>query len=145
MKISINENSALQETEIIIHCRSADAQLFEMLALLNTFNKKILGEKDGETFVIDARDVLYFEAVDRRTFLYTGNAVLETPLRLYALEERLAGGSFFRASKSTIINIAEIASLRPELSGRMEVTLSSGEKLSVSRQYVPLLKQKLEL
>lgn len=116
-----------------------------MLALIRSFDKKIIGARDGKTFVIDAADVLYFDTVDKRTFLYTQDDVLETPLRLYELEEQLSGGSFFRASKSMIINISKISSLRPELSGKIEVTLSSAEKLYVSRQYVPELKNKLGL
>jgi DNA-binding LytR/AlgR family response regulator len=116
-----------------------------MLAYLRSFDKKLTGTRDGRTFVIDSADVLYFDTVDKRTFLYTQNDVLETPLRLYELEEQLAGGSFFRASKSVIINISKISSLRPELSGKIEVTLSNAEKLYVSRQYVPELKSKLGL
>lgn len=116
-----------------------------MLAVLHSFDKSLIGTKDGQAFVIDAADVLYFDSVDKRTFLYTQSDVLETPLRLYELEEQLSGGSFFRASKSTIINISKISSLRPELSGKFEVTLSNAEKLYVSRQYVPELKNKLGL
>lgn len=145
IKIHINEDAGCDETEIVIHCKQADAEIFRMLAIMRSFDKKLIGTKDGKTFVIDAADVLYFDTADKRTFLYTQNDVLETPLRLYELEEQLAGGSFFRASKSTIINISKIASLRPELSGRIEVTLSNAEKLYVSRQYVPELKNKLGL
>jgi len=57
----------------------------------------------------------------------------------------LSHGDFFRASKQNIINIAKIAFMRPEFSGKIEVTLQSGERLYVSRQYVPVLKQKLGL
>jgi DNA-binding LytR/AlgR family response regulator len=116
-----------------------------MLAIIRSFDKKLIGTKDGKTFVIDTTDVLYFDTADKRTFLYTQDNVLETPLRLYELEEQLSGGSFFRASKSMIINISKISSLRPELSGKIEVTLSNAEKLYVSRQYVPELKNKLGL
>lgn len=145
MKIHIHEDAACEETEIVIHCKQADSDIFRMLALLHSFEKKLTGNKDGETFIIDAADVLYFDTVDKRTFLYTQDDVLEIPLRLYELEEQLTGGSFFRASKSTIINISKISSLRPVLSGKIEVTLNNREKLFVSRQYVPELKNKLGL
>lgn len=116
-----------------------------MLSVLRSFDKKLTGTGYGKTFVVDAADVLYFDSVDKKTFLYTQDDVLETPLRLYELEERLCGGSFFRASKSTIINISKISSLRPELSGKIEVTFCNTKKLYVSRQYVQELKGKLGL
>ena len=143
MKIVINEDIAVEETEVIINCKKGDKDIFKMLAILRSFDQKLTGVRDGSTFIIDAVDVLYCESVDRKTFIYTMDGTYETPLRLYELEERLLGGDFFRASKQNIINISKIVSLRPEFSGKIEVTLQSGERLYVSRQYVPVLKSKL--
>ena len=67
----------------------------------------------------------------------------ETPLRLYELEERLESSDFFRASKSLIINFNQIQSLKPEFGGTMQVTMSNGERLTVSRQYAKSVKEKL--
>ena len=55
------------------------------------------------------------------------------------------GTSFFRASKSFIINADKIDSIKPSLSGRFEVMLTNKEKLIVSRQYVRVLKQMIGL
>lgn len=145
MNIIVQEDSSCTEPEIIIRCGQADAAIFQMLAVLRTFDRKLTGIREGRVFVVDASDVFYFESVDKKTFLYTDSEVMETPLRLYELEERLSGGSFFRASKSLIINITRIASLKPEFSGKLEVTLVNGERLHVSRQYVPELRKRLEL
>ena len=145
MKIIINENTAFEETEIIVNCKNADEDIFKMLAILRSFDKKLTGTKDGRTFILDAIDVMYFESVDKKTFIYTIDDVYETPLRLYELEERLSGGDFFRASKQNIINLSKIVSMRPEFSGKIEVTLQNNERLYVSRQYVPILKSKLRM
>jgi len=138
LKIIINENTAFEETEIIVNCKNADEDIFKMLAILRSFDKKLTGTKDGRTFILDAIDVMYFESVDKKTFIYTIDDVYETPLRLYELEERLSGGDFFRASKQNIINLSKIVSMRPEFSGKIEVTLQNNERLYVSRQYVPI-------
>ena len=143
MKIIVNEKESIEETEIIINCKTGDNEVFKMLAILRTFDKKLTGTISGQTFIIDASDVLYCDSVDKKTFIYTSDGCYETPLRLYELEERLSGSDFFRASKQNIINLSKIVSLRPEISGKIEVTLQSGERLFVSRQYVPVLKQKL--
>ena len=50
-----------------------------------------------------------------------------------------------RAGKSVLLNFAHVAALRPDFGGRMRVTMSNGEVVVASRQYVPALKAKLGL
>lgn len=145
MKITINENSSLTDTEIIINCKNADENILKMIASLRIYEHKLTGTKDNKTFIIDANEVLYCDTVDKKTFIYTQNEVFETGLKLYELEEKLSSNDFFRASKSTVINLAKIKSLMPDFGGRLSVTLENGEKLNISRQYVPYIKQKLSL
>jgi DNA-binding LytR/AlgR family response regulator len=144
LKITIQENDSLAETEIVIHCKKADEETLRLIAALSNLDKKLTGTRDGRTFVLDPADVLYFESVDKKTFAYTESDVYETPLRLYELEGRLPH-DFFRASKSTIVSIGKIKSILPDFGGRLEVTLANGERLLVSRQYAQELKRKLEL
>lgn len=145
MKIEINEDSSLQNTEITINCRKIDAEILKIVALLRVMDQKITGVKDDKTYLLDASKILYIDTVDKRTFFYTAHEVYETPLRLYELEERLGKADFFRTSKSTIINFQQIKSLRPDFGGRMLVQMNNGETLNVSRQYVPVIKEKLGL
>ena len=87
--------------------------------------------------------ILYIDTVEKKTFLYTEEEVYETPLRLYELEGRLESCDFFRASRSSIINFNRIQSLKPEFGGTMQVTMTNGERLNVSRQYAKQIKEKL--
>ena len=87
--------------------------------------------------------MIYIEAVDKRTFLYTRGEVYETPMRLYELEDGLRDLDFFRAGRSVIVNFRKIKSIRPELGGRMLVTMDNDEQVYVSRQYAGELKDKL--
>lgn len=145
MRFSIEEGEQFSETEIIIRCRRTDPQILKMMSLLQVFDRKLTGLKEGQTYLLEADQVLYIDTVDKKTFLYTAESVYETPLRLYELEERLAAADFFRASKSSIVNFNGIRSLRPDFGGRIQLTMSNGEQLLVSRQYVPAIKQKLGL
>lgn len=145
MKITLQEDASCTETEIAIRCRAADKDILDLMATLRAFDRKITGVKEGQTFVLDAGDILYADSADKHTFLYTSAGVYETPLRLYELEDRLSGGDFFRASKSLVVNFNQIRSLRPEFGGRMLLTMKNGEKCLVSRQYVPIIKAKLGL
>lgn len=143
MKIIINENHAFDETEIIINCRRADEQIMRIRAGLGIFEKKVTGSLEGQTFIINADEILYIDTVDRKTFLYTAERVYETPIKLYELEERLAGEDFIRVTKSCIINFGRVRSLRGDFGSRMLCTLDNGEIISVSRQYAATIKQKL--
>lgn len=145
MRIEIIENPALAEITVTLRCPALDGPAARLVASLRAFEQKLTGVRDGQTFLLDAAEILYADTADKRVFLYTGAGVYETPLRLYELEERLCGGSFLRAGKSALVNFDQIQSLRPEFGGRMQVTLKNGERLLVSRQYVPGIKRKLGL
>lgn len=145
MKITINENSAKDEVEIIIKCKQADEEVLKMVASLRSFDSTITGTKEGQTFLITPETVLYIESVDKKTFIYTEKDVYETPLRLYEFEEKLYREGFFRASKSTIINLSGVKSLRPDFGGRLLLTMNNGEKMTVSRQYAGVVKTRLGL
>ena len=93
--------------------------------------------------MIDTGDILYFESVDKSSFLYTESDVYELSLRLYEIEEILSDAGFIRSAKSQILNTHKIASLCPDFGGRIEVTMMGGERLIVSRQYAKLLKERL--
>lgn len=143
MRIVIEQVEALKETEIVVRCAGMDEQLIKLLATLRAYEMKITGMLEGRTYLLSPGDILYADTVDKRVFLYTRAQVYETPLRLYELEERLSGRDFFRASKSVLINFAHVESLRPDFGGRIEVRLTGGERLTVSRQYAPEIKKRL--
>lgn len=143
MKIQINEREEQEELEVIINCRKANEQVMKMVTMMHVYDSKITGIKNGETYILDAAKILYIDTVDKKTFFYTKGDIYETPLKLYELEERLAGCDFFRASKSSIVNFNQIHSLRPDFGGRMLLMMNNGEKLYVSRQYVSVIKEKL--
>jgi DNA-binding LytR/AlgR family response regulator len=145
MKIIINESEDNEEIEIIINCKRIDESLLKVISSIRAFDEKITGSKDGKIFILDTEKIYYFESVDKKTFIYMDKEVYETSLRLYELEERFSNSDFFRASKSTIINLAKIKEIVPVFGGRLEVILENNEKQIISRQYVPILKKKLDI
>ena len=145
MKITIQDLPEGEEEEIVIRCRGMDEQLLKLVYALRAGREKLTVSRQERLFRILPSAVYYFAAVDNRVFAYLEKEVYETKLKLYELEERLAGTDFFRASKSTVINLAKVESLSPAFNGRFEAAMKNGEKLIVSRQYVPVLKEKLGL
>lgn len=143
MKVHINVEQSLEEMELTIDCPQRDQKVEKILAMLQVMDKKLTGTKDGHTYILDAGSILYIDTVDKRSFFYTKTDVYETPLKLYELEEQLAELDFFRAGKSCIINFNQIKSLKPDLDGRILVTMANEEKVFVSRQYAATIKMKL--
>lgn len=144
MKVIINEDENNNEIEIIINCKTIDDTVVKLISKLKEEDNVVTGSKNGRVYVIKLDSILYFESVDKRTFIYTKDDVYECNLRLYEVEEKFGSRHFFRASKSTVINITKISVINPVIGGRIEVLLENKEKLIVSRQYVAVLKAKLD-
>ena len=145
MKITIVDCPEGEEDEIIIKCRQLDEQLLKMIRAVKAGQERVIGTRDGQIMQIPPKEIYYFEAVDNKVFLYKEKEVLETRYKLYELEELFRGMDFFRVSKSVIMNLAKVKSFAPVLGGRFEANMKNGEKVVVSRQYVPMLKEKLGL
>ena len=73
--------------------------------------------------------------------MYTTGHVLQTEKRLYELEELLDEKTFFRASKSVIVNLNKITKLKPEVTRNILATLTNGEVIVISRRNVKALKE----
>ena len=143
MKITLNQDPSFPEPEVIINCPQADEDILRLVAMLRIYQRKLLGVLNGEQHLLDVKDILYIDTTDKKTFLYTGTAVYESALRLYELEDGLRELDFLRAGRSVIVNFRKIKSIRPELGGRMLVTMDNEEQVYVSRQYAGELKAKL--
>lgn len=112
---------------------------------IELFDKKLQAKKDDEWRFVNLFDILYFESVDNRTFLYTKDDVMEIKRRLYELEIILSEKDFFRISKSQIININKVKSLRPEINRTILATMCNGEQLYISRKYAPAIRRLISI
>lgn len=145
MKITINTDRDVEEISVDITCKSLTPEIEKVIATLRMIEKQLTGKKDGQIFLISVRDVVYIESVERKCFLYTREAYYETDFKLYELEEQLRDSGFFRISKSVLINLREVRSLKAELNRRLRVTMRNGEQIIASRQYADELKKELGL
>lgn len=145
MKITINECDDFNEVEIIVNCKKIDENLLKALASIRSSEEKIKGYKEGKIIFLELKEIFYFESVDKKIFIYMDKEVYESDYKLYEIENKFANTDFFRASKSTVINLEKIREIVPMFGGRLQVILENDEKLVVSRQYVPILKKKLDL
>ena len=141
MQVNIIENADTKEIFAEIHCREITAEVNRLKAHIENYAVRIKGEYEKEAVYVDLKDILYFESVDSKTFIYTKERVLTAELRLYEIEKRLSEKNFFRCSKSVVVNIGKIVRLKPEISRNIIATLDNGEAVIISRRYVSELKR----
>lgn len=144
MDIQIVEHKE-NNMQIIIKCRQIDNEVIRLKSHIELFDSKLSAKKENKLYFINSSDVLYFESVDNRTFLYTTDDVMEINQRLYELENILSDKDFARISKSQIVNINKIQSLKPELNRTILATMCNNEQLSISRKYVKTIRDILSI
>ncbi|WP_295092736.1 LytTR family DNA-binding domain-containing protein [uncultured Catenibacterium sp.] len=144
MKTRIELISGNQKEEVVIKCHQITDEIQNIISSIEN-EKRIIGYKRETAYPLNMNDIYYFEIVDQKAFLYCENEIYESKMKLYEFEKETEGTSFFRASKSLIINADKIDAIKPSLSGRFEVVLKNKEKLIVSRQYVRVLKHMIGL
>lgn len=144
MKITIQEDDNCKETEVQITCRQANSRILELVRMLSASSQERLsGEQNGELHLLQPESLYYIESVDNTVFLYDKDAVYQSSLKLYQIEDANYSPDLIRVSKSVIVNLAKVEKLKPALGRKLTATLTNGEKLVISRQYVPQLKRKL--
>ncbi|RIW28250.1 DNA-binding response regulator [Bacillus salacetis] len=107
---------------------------------------KLAVEGEGEILYLDPGNILYIAREEKVSKIMTKANEYEVKTPLKDLESRLAAFSFFRIHKSYIVNLDYITKLTPWFNGAYQLEIQGhSEKLSVSRNYVKALRQKLEL
>ena len=132
VKIDCNENN---ELEIIIKCKEVDDGVKQIINLLEEKSYS-LGKINTQTCQIKITDIYYIEANEDRVFIYCKDKIYETSNRLYELEQQLDKQYFIRISKSIILNLKKLSSVKAYLNGRYEGTLINGERVIITRHYV---------
>lgn len=141
MKVTIEEIGKDEEEEIIFRCHEIDEDIIQVLHKIKKAKNGIVGVSGDEIHRLELDEIYYFEVVDNKSFFYCEEEVYESKWKLYEFEEFSRNSSFFRASKSVILNVDKIDFVRPVFSGRFEAVLLNKEKVIVSRQYVGELKK----
>lgn len=143
MKIEIQLDENAEDTGIVITCRRLTPKIERILSALRLLDRQLTAKKDAETYLLDVEKIIYIESVDRRCFLYTDSEMFESDYKLYELEQQLEENGFVRVSKSCLIRLKSIRSLRADIDRRIRITMTNGEQLIASRFYADELKKRL--
>ena len=134
MRYQINKINC-QEAELILNYKELDPEVEAAIAFMEKSQKRLIGKKEGQVIVFSHEEVLYFEKVDDKTFAYTDNNVIQVDMSLYSIEVMLDDDRYFRCSKSMIVNVSKVSKLKSLPSNRIDVTLTNGEHIIISRTY----------
>jgi DNA-binding LytR/AlgR family response regulator len=96
--------------------------------------RKIVGRQGEEYFLLDAGEVLAFQADGELVWIVTNRQRLLATQSLRSLEERLKGLPFRRVHRSAIVNIDQVRKMSAMSSQRWLLTLSNGLELIVSKR-----------
>ena len=78
MKINLDIDGKYDDTEVIIRAPHLNNDIERMVAMMRMIDMQIAVRKDNETYLIETDKILYIEAVDRKTFVYTNSENYES-------------------------------------------------------------------
>ncbi len=144
MRVRIEMSEA---EEIIIKCKENNEKIKQLASnietLLNVKNEIPLTIGTTEYFVPN-NCILFFESNDGKVYAHTTDKIYTAPYKLFELESMMPP-SFIRVSKSAIVNILHVESMRREIVGNGELTFRGyDKKIYFSRVYFKLLQYKIE-
>lgn len=143
MKIEVFVDEKATDLNISVTCKQLTPDIEKILATLRMMNHQLTAKKNEETYLLDIAQIIYIESVDRKCYIYTSDEIYESDFRLYELEQRLEEYGFFRVSKSFLVHLQKVQSLKAEINRKIRITMSNGEQIIASRQYADELKKKL--
>jgi len=127
-----------------------DALLAKLSAVLRKepeYPARISSKLGDRTVFVDLNRVTHFYAKDKLTFAATGGKDYVVDCTIAALEQKLDPARFVRIHRSTLLNVDFVKELFSWFGGRLRVRLAdkNSTELTVSRDRVPQLKQRLGL
>lgn len=102
-------------------------------------------QKDGSLHKVSLENVLMFESEERKTMAVLRNGRYEVKKTLGQLEELFSQKGFMRVSKSTLVNLAKVVSVTPDVDRTLIATLTGKITVRVSRKNANEFKEKINI
>lgn len=135
MRLELNQIKKTNEEHIDIYYHEMSPEIKQVIALLEQSKHLTVKNHKGEQVVIKIESVLYFETVDKKLFAYQEKDVYQVMMSLSHVEATLSSIGFTRISKSHVVNVYAIESIKPEINMRVRAILSNGEYILINRGY----------
>ncbi len=143
MRLIMYAQQDLEEPEVTIAYREMTESVKRVSDYVRYVDQTILCKKDNAEYALLINDIYYLESVDKKVFVYCEKEVFRSNYKLYELEEMLACAGFVRVSKSVLLNIEKLVSMKTLVNSKLEARLSNGERICVTRKYLKDIKNQL--
>lgn len=144
MKINIELDKALEETEVLIRAAKMTEEVNGILKKLEEPSVQMISGFAGDTLeLLEQADIIRVYAAKGKVYAVTEKGEYLLRMRLYEAEERLDQTRFVRISNSEIINLKMAKRFDLSFSGTICVNLAGEQTAYVSRRYVAKIKRLL--
>ena len=96
--------------------------------------RKIVGRAGDEYFLLNASEVLAFQAEGELVWIVTAKQRYLAALSLKKIAEKLAGGSFRRVHRNALVNVDHVRKIAALTSHRWLITLQNNQQFIVSKR-----------
>ena len=134
MKIDIKQITEGEES-VVIRYRKLTPSINKILTVLSGDDNRLRGKTDDGEVFFTPDEILYLESVDDKVFVYTLDKIIRIDGTLNSFMIEQANDSFFRCSKSMVINTLRVTALKSLSSNRIDATMEGGEHIIISRRY----------
>ncbi len=118
--------------------RSENLQLPDIIAQARREERyagRLLVPNEGRSFFVQVKDLVRIESEGNNVVLHFAGRAAKLRVTLESLEERLDPAHFVRVHRSHVLNIDEIAEIRPWFHGDYIVRMRDGAEVTWSRRY----------
>ena len=120
---------------MVIRYKELTPQINRILNAVNGDDNRLKGKTDDGDVFVSPDEILYLESVDDKVFAYTVDKVVRIDGSLSSFMNETDDESFFRCSKSMVINVGRVSALKSLSSNRIDATMEGGEHIIISRRY----------
>lgn len=96
--------------------------------------RKIVGRAGDEYFLLNANEVLAFQAEGELVWIVTARRRYLATQSLKAIEQKLHGGSFRRVHRNALVNVDHVRKMAALSSNRWLITLDNNQEFIVSKR-----------
>lgn len=136
MDVIIEQQENLTKDKVVIYCKEENEEIQKIKGYIKSLNTKLCLSSELKNIMVEHDEIYYIESVDKKTFVYLKDKVMECSLKLYEIEDKFRELTFFRANKSTIVNVMYIKDISILLNRNLLLTLENQDKVIISRRNV---------
>jgi two-component system LytT family response regulator len=143
----VSEQRLKKAVERAANLRGKPLQIAEHLANIaasETMSRKIVGRSGQEYFLLEASEVLAFQAEGELVWIVTAKHRYLATQSLRALEVRLGHFPFQRVHRNAIVNVNHVRKMSALSSQRWLLTLSNQQQLTVSKRLAQTVRKMLQ-